>query len=107
MIEVTKANEGSNISEFLWCGPFIDSLKLGRVHGYNTVFDYHSEEINFFFIKGAFGGFEEQVFFLHGLKNDAGALMMSFKIGGEDENIIHVYYHPSFINLVLEDVVHI
>jgi len=96
-----------NISEFLWCRPFLDSLKFGRVHGYYTMFDYHSKKIDFFFVKGAFSGLQEQVFFFHGLEDDTGVLMMSFEVRGKDEDIVHVYNHPSFVNLVLEDVVHV
>ena len=79
-VEVAEADEGANISEFLWSGPFVDSFELGRVHSYYTMFDYHSKEIDFFFVERAFGGFKEQMFFLHGLKDDTGALVMGFEV---------------------------
>ena len=59
MIEVAEANEGTDVSEFLWCRPFIDPFEFCRVHSYYSVFDYHSEEVNFFFVEGAFGRFKE------------------------------------------------
>ena len=107
MIEIVKADEGSNILEFLWSRPFGNPFEFGRVHSYYAVFNYHAKEINFFFVKGAFGGFEEEMFLFHGFEDDTSAAMMSLDIRGEDENIIHVYYHPSFIYLILKDMVHI
>ena len=58
-IKVAETDESADVSEFLRSSPFVDPFQLSRVHSYYTMLYYHSKEIDFFFIKGAFGGFEE------------------------------------------------
>jgi len=32
---------------------------------------------------------------------------MGFEIRRENENVVHIHYHPSFIDLILEDMIHV
>ena len=47
------------------------------------------------------------MFFSHGSEDDMSALMISFKIRGKDEGVIYIHDHPSFINLILKDMIYI
>ena len=54
-VEVAKAKEYADITEFLRNTSFTDAFELGRVHFNDAMFDYHSKEVNFFFVEKGFG----------------------------------------------------
>ena len=60
-IKVCKAQEGSNIFNCCWSGPFSDSSYLDWVHGKGSRSDDHPKTLNFCNIEGAFLKFEIKV----------------------------------------------
>ena len=55
-----------------WCGPFLDSFELGRVHGHFAFFQDHSEVFDARLGELAFAGFQVEVIFSQFLEYDFG-----------------------------------
>jgi hypothetical protein len=70
-------------------------------------FDNHAEVFNFLSIEDIFLWFEEQFLPVNCFQYPSSAHLVFCKHFGKDKNIVHVDHKPSFINLLLECVVHV
>ena len=75
-VEVTYAEEGSDVLNLHGGWPFRDPFELRRVHGNMSWSDDHSEVINFLGIEGALGRFQEETLLSEDVEDSAGSRMV-------------------------------
>ena len=106
LIEVYKAKEGLDLLYLHQSMPFHDSMDLHWIHG-NMVFqDDQSKVLNLLSLKLAFLWLEEQPPLLEGSKDLVGNPPVFREGMGVNEDIIHIAYHLTVVDELMEDIIH-
>src|ERR1700742_2782823 len=105
-VEVNKSKERLKLLNCLRSRPASYSFNLDRVHFNAVLGNDESQEFNLLRFKCAFFWLEIKIVILQNLKDSTGDLLQFLLRLGENENVVHVDHHNSFIYEFLEDVVH-
>ncbi|EJF55305.1 hypothetical protein DICSQDRAFT_74684 [Dichomitus squalens LYAD-421 SS1] len=86
--------------------PVSDAFELSRVHSDDVGSDDEAQKFDLRNVKDALLRFQEEVVLLKTLVDSPSTFRVSGCILGEDQNVVHIDDNPSFVNHVLEKIVH-
>ncbi|KAK0228968.1 hypothetical protein IW262DRAFT_1456219 [Armillaria fumosa] len=87
-------------------GALCYAFDLDGIHPYGPFTDDYAEVLSFQYLKLTLLSLEEQLVLLEVLKYLLDDLLMFLKVLGEDQDVVQVYSYFSFVDEIMEDVIH-